>query len=124
LGGIQPSPLSDYVRHALSNGSGNDGLLQRFQLAVYPDISPHWKNVDEVPDQVLRKEAFDSISHLYNLTPESCHAIFQNGSKFPALRFSDDAQETFNTWREQLEHDIRRSDEHPPLSPILPNIVV
>lgn len=115
LGGIQPSPLSDYVRHALSNGSGNDGLLQRFQLAVYPDISPHWKNVDEVPDQVLRKEAFDSISHLYNLTPESCHAIFQNGSKFPALRFSDDAQETFNTWREQLEHDIRRSDEHPAL---------
>ncbi|MFM7390237.1 MAG: DUF3987 domain-containing protein [Vampirovibrionales bacterium] len=115
LGGIQPSPLSEYVRHALSKGSGNDGLLQRFQLAVYPDISPCWKNVDEVPDQALRQEAFDSISHLYKLTPESCLATFQNGSKFPALRFSDDAQETFNTWREQLEHDIRRSDEHPAL---------
>ncbi len=39
LGGIQPGPLSDYVYHATHNGSGNDGLLQRFQLLVWP-ISP------------------------------------------------------------------------------------
>ena len=36
LGGIQPSKLLAYL-HQARDALGNDGLLQRFQLLVYPD---------------------------------------------------------------------------------------
>jgi len=44
LGSIQPGPLADIVRGL--RGIGDDGLLQRFQLAVWPDASPEWQNID------------------------------------------------------------------------------
>lgn len=37
LGGIQPGPLSDYLICAVRQGAADDGLIQRFQLAVWPD---------------------------------------------------------------------------------------
>lgn len=36
LGGIQPAKISPYLR-SMSSGTGDDGLLQRFQLLVWPD---------------------------------------------------------------------------------------
>src|SRR5262249_4494486 len=33
IGGIQPSPLREYLREAVKGGRGDDGLMQRFQLA-------------------------------------------------------------------------------------------
>src|SRR3712207_6980715 len=38
LGGIQPGPLTKYVGDALSEAEKADGLLQRFQVLVYPDM--------------------------------------------------------------------------------------
>ncbi len=34
LGGIQPGPLGQYLRDAVKGGAGDDGFMQRFQLAV------------------------------------------------------------------------------------------
>lgn len=42
--------LAEYVKQATTGGAGADGLLQRFGLMVYPDISPNWKEVDRYPD--------------------------------------------------------------------------
>ena len=39
IGGIQPGRLSEYVRGAVAGGAADDGLIQRFQLAVWPDSS-------------------------------------------------------------------------------------
>src|SRR5262249_34854389 len=50
LGGIQPGPLSLYLRQTISGGTSDDGLMQRFQLLVFPDVSKEWKNVDRWPD--------------------------------------------------------------------------
>ena len=36
FGGIQPGKLARYVREALEGGFADDGLLQRFQILVYP----------------------------------------------------------------------------------------
>jgi hypothetical protein len=52
LGGIQPGPLGHYLRSALQRGEGDDGLMQRFQLLVWPDISKEWTNIDRWPDRV------------------------------------------------------------------------
>jgi hypothetical protein len=43
LGGIQPARLLSYLSDAVQDGPRNDGLLQRFQVLVYPDIPRDWK---------------------------------------------------------------------------------
>ena len=58
LGGIPPGPLSEYLRSAIKGGTGADGLMQRFQLLVYPDDPGPWKNVDRWPDMKARERAF------------------------------------------------------------------
>ena len=37
FGNIQPGPLDALIRTGIRNGAGDDGLLQRFQMAVWPD---------------------------------------------------------------------------------------
>ncbi|HEV2460052.1 MAG TPA: YfjI family protein [Ktedonobacterales bacterium] len=115
LGGIQPGPLASYVYAASSaDNADNDGLLQRFQLLVWPDGRGPWKNVDRWPDSQARSRAYDVLRRLANLAAEQCGATVPEGEPdaIPALRFSDDAQQVFDTWREQLEHRLR-SDEMP-----------
>ena len=36
------------LRGAIKGGSGDDGLIPRFQLAVWPDSNTPWQNVDRV----------------------------------------------------------------------------
>jgi Protein of unknown function (DUF3987) len=43
FGGIQPGPLLSYVSRAALNGAGDDGLLQRLQVVVWPDPSAEWR---------------------------------------------------------------------------------
>jgi putative DNA primase/helicase len=56
LGGIQPGPLESYLREVFG-GRGDDGLIQRFQLAVWPDVAGRWRNVDRWPDAAARGRA-------------------------------------------------------------------
>src|SRR4029453_5387354 len=50
LGGIQPGPLTGYMLQLAKGRSGADGLMLRFQLLVWPDVSGDWVNVDREPD--------------------------------------------------------------------------
>jgi putative DNA primase/helicase len=50
LGGIQPGRLRSYLVDAIKDGPGNDGLIQRFQLLVWPDTSTDWTYVDRAPN--------------------------------------------------------------------------
>lgn len=82
---------------------GDDGLLQRFQITVWPDPPKHWKNIDRWPDteakriayQVFRK--FDDLQVPYR----------SEENEIPALRFSSEGQEIFNDWRHELEMRLR-----------------
>lgn len=110
LGGIQPGPLSDLVRGL--RGMGDDGLLQRFQLAVWPDTSSEWRNIDRAPDQVARDAVQQLIERFDAMTAVSLGA---DPGPIPVLRFSDDAQQLFDVWRESLELRLRGDTEHPML---------
>lgn len=101
LGGIQPGPLSDLVRNVA--GAGDDGLLQRFQLLVWPDPSRVWRNVDRQPDVDAKREVDAIIDRLDRI----------GGEEIAIYRFSPEAQELFNTWREPLEHRLRDGSMHP-----------
>jgi len=111
LGGIQPDLLMAYIREAVRGGQGADGLLQRFQLFVWPDVSKGWRNVDRWPDTNAKNEAFAVFKYLDELTPEAVGADTLSG--IPFLRFADDAQEKFDLWRADLEATLRNDTEHP-----------
>jgi putative DNA primase/helicase len=95
LGGIQPGPLERYLREVFA-GRGDDGLVQRFQLAVWPEA-----RVTEV------------FQRLPALKPAALGAEELTPDELPFLRFDPAAQEVFDTWRGDLEQTLRAEAEHP-----------
>ncbi len=43
LGSTQPGRIAEYLFRAIKGGSGDDGLIQRFGLLVWPDTGVHGK---------------------------------------------------------------------------------
>lgn len=113
IGGIQPGPLSEYLRRAANGGAGDDGLVQRFQLAVWPDCPSIWRNVDRFPDSKARQAAFATCERLDTMEAVELAAERDEFETVPFLRFDDDAQERFNAWRAELEPRLRSGSEHP-----------
>jgi putative DNA primase/helicase len=114
IGGIQPGVLAEYVRQANNGGAGADGLLQRFALMVYPDISPNWKEVDRYPDKTAKKDVNQLAEWLDNLDPlNDIKTELDEYGNVPYMRFDNDAQLLFSEWRESLEIRLRSGEEHP-----------
>jgi hypothetical protein len=111
LGGIQPGPLAAYLR-GMTNGAGDDGLISRFQLAVYPDQDRPFKIVDREPDTGAKNRAFDIFKAFDALNPADIGAEVDEQGGIPFLRFSPDAQEFFYQWWADLEAKLR-ADEPP-----------
>jgi hypothetical protein len=113
LGGIQPGPLHAYMREIFGDGRSDDGLIQRFQLIVFPDVSSEWHNVDQWPNTTAKARAFEIFQKLAELDGTQLGAE-QDGSGMPFLRFTPEAQDVFDAWRAALEHRLRAdTDEHP-----------
>jgi putative DNA primase/helicase len=113
IGGVQPGVLAEYVRQATGGGAGADGLLQRFGLMVYPDISPDWKEVDRYPNSAAREAVDALVQRLDNLAPLVIGAEEDKFGGVPFLRFDGAAQALFSEWRHALEVRLRSGEEHP-----------
>jgi hypothetical protein len=110
LGGTQPDKVRNYLYQARDE---NDGLLQRFQLLVYPDVRPFDGIVDEYPDASARDTAFAIFETLARADFAALAGV-GNFDKIPALRFSDDAQKLFFEWYERLHRNqLENPDEAP-----------
>ncbi|MFT7569461.1 MAG: hypothetical protein ACI9JL_000480 [Paracoccaceae bacterium] len=109
MGTIQPGPLADHIRDARQGGAKADGLMQRFQVMVWPDCSAAFTLVDRRPDDTARQRAKDVFARLLDLDLGAVGA-FQEGEEMPYLRFTRDAQGLFNEWREELERRLREPD--------------
>jgi len=105
LGGIQPGRLRSYLVDALEDGPSNDGLIQRFQLLVWPDTAPDWSYVDRAPDAVSEQQGARVFRKLVELGAEGPERF----------RFASDAQELFIEWLAELEAKIRGDELHPAL---------
>jgi Protein of unknown function (DUF3987)/Bifunctional DNA primase/polymerase, N-terminal len=105
LGPLQPSRIRQYFSDSVANNDGpqNDGLFQRFQIMVWPNISADWKHVDREPDAQALTTAERIFSRLANLSP----------SNPVRLGFDPEAQESFVSWWTDLENTIRTSDWPP-----------
>jgi hypothetical protein len=111
FGAITPGPLSSYVYQANRGGNGDDGLLQRFQVFVWPDASNDWRNVDRFPNTVEKNRAWEIFKALSGEIPG---AVKENGADIPALRFSPQGQDVFDSWRHELETRLRSDHGLPP----------
>jgi putative DNA primase/helicase len=111
LGGIQPGPLLSYLEAKAWGGAGDDGLLQRFQLAVWPDTVPVWRNVDRWPNDAARERAATVFRRLAAITRADAGA--HGKGRIPGLRFNDRAQDAFDAWRNNLEARLRKGNLHP-----------
>ncbi len=115
LGGIQPGPLSEYLAQALKGGGADDGLLQRFQVVVWPDAPATWVNIDRWPNTTSKRDARGLFDRLDTLDTTALGAFQEEGDPVPWLRFDDSAQELFNDWRGKLEFRVRGEDMPPAL---------
>jgi putative DNA primase/helicase len=115
LGGTQPGRIAEYMRRAVSGGAGDDGLIQRFGLLVWPDQTPEWKEVDRFPDSDARHAAWKAFEAFEGSSPESFCAARDEYDALPYLRFDDTAQEVFAEWRADLERRLRGGDLSPAL---------
>ncbi len=109
LGGIQPGPLATYVGDALEESEKADGLLQRFQVLVYPDLRGY-DPVDRWPDLEAKNRAYEVFKGLANLDAEAFGAVAEGEGEVPYVRFDAGAQELFDDWRSEFEPRLRSGD--------------
>lgn len=117
IGTIQPGPLQQYLHEAITGGIGDDGLIQRFQLAVWPDDPKTWKNVDRAPDQAARTLAFEVFTDADKMTAENMRAESegQDDRAVPFLHFTAEAQRRFDQWMVVRENHLRQGKEDGPM---------
>lgn len=106
LGTIQPSMIEPYYRSAIS-GLGDDGLIQRFQLLVYPKVVKDYRYIDRPPKG--RENARASFEKLYSLSPKDFRMVgtASDSNNQISLQFDPEAQEFFQHWLTDLEIDLR-----------------
>jgi putative DNA primase/helicase len=115
LGSTQPGRLAEHIRRAVSGGVADDGLIQRFGMLVWPDVSPDWTNVDRYPDSAARQAAWSTFERLDKLNADEIGAVRDQFEVIPFLRFDDEAQVIFDEWRMKLEGRLRSTNLHPAL---------
>jgi len=103
FGGFQPDRVKAYVHFSQRGSSKNDGLLQRFQLLVWPDPVVNFSFVDRLPNQSAITKYHQAVLRLPNLNQQLVQGsrLLPNGSLL--VHFSPNAQLVFNTWYVQNE---------------------
>jgi 5S rRNA maturation endonuclease (ribonuclease M5) len=111
LGGIQPDKLKRYLYQAMQGN--NDGLMQRLQLAVWPDEPERWQLVDTIPNKADKQRAFNIMQALAEMD------FIQYGAKQgeyddrPYFRFDESGQAVFNDWLTELQTIKLQREENP-----------
>jgi hypothetical protein len=109
LGGIQPAPLESYLREWERRGL-DDGFIQRFQLMVYPDVTP-FRRVDRWPESRARETAVEAFRLIDQLDLRHLQARSEAGV-LPWLNFDEAGQAAFDSWYDAWQHRLR-SDAWP-----------
>ncbi len=114
LGGIQPDKLMSYLDKTIK-GMGNDGLLQRFQLLIYPDIEK-WQYADASSNKEAKEAVFSLFKQLDELSEhELINLGAQSSDDFnirPYFRFTEQAQQVYKAWSTQLNSIKIPDEEH------------
>lgn len=116
IGGAQPGRIAEYLRAAVRGTAGDDGLMQRFSLLVWPEHRGDWRDVDRWPDSESRARAFASFDRLDKLTPDGVGAHRDQFDALPYLRLSPGGLVAFREWRTELERRLHADELHPAMA--------
>jgi putative DNA primase/helicase len=112
FGGIQPDKLTVYLEQA-AHALANDGMLQRFQVLVYPDRC-RWEWRDQSPDKRARDAAYVVFETLVELDPVAWGAApADDFAKFSHFCFGEAAQAVFIEWSEDLHRERMPNEDEP-----------
>lgn len=112
FGGTQPDKLIAYLEQA-SNALANDGMLQRFQLLVYPD-PVKWAWIDRTPNKQARDRAFEIFEALADIDfVEAGATPADDFHKLPFFRFNSEAQKIFIEWSAELHGKKIPAEDNP-----------
>lgn len=112
LGGLQPTKFQAYVESLIKGGKSDDGLLQRFQILLYPEKRKSWQKIDRLPN----KEAAEVVDRIFlKLADLPIPTRKDNEIQRTYIRFNHEAQILFDQWRENLEMRLLAGN----MSPIL-----
>lgn len=112
FGCATPGGIQEYVQASLKGGRGDDGLLQRFQVTVWPDEPDEIQGVDQKPDRLALQRVQDVFDRLAEFESRDIADKDCASSEIPWMRFSPDGQSVFNEWL--LDKDRRCRAESMP----------
>lgn len=113
LGGATPGGMESFVKEALGNSEGSDGLLQRFNMIAYPSRLDDFTWTDRTPDAKAFAAAETGFRRCANIDLLEIGAeTIPHPGVLPFLRFEPEAQELFKEWFSELQLRMRRSEEH------------
>ena len=109
FGTIQPNKVRPIVRDIMKGGVGDDGLLPRFSLIVYPDDAAEI-GIDRKPNTT----ALEDLKRVFQRLDKLPELVNSDGGINPIeYRFDDAAQDLFDEWRRTLHTRLRENDMHP-----------
>jgi putative DNA primase/helicase len=115
LGSTQPARPAEYVRPAMFGAAGDDGLIQRFGMLIWPDQPAEWHHVDRYPDSHARQLAWQCFESFDGLRPEAVGAARDEFRSVPVLGLDEAAYDECMEWRRDLEDRLRSGELHPAL---------
>jgi hypothetical protein len=105
FGSIQPARFRSYLAGADGVPLADDGMIQRFQLLVWPDADRRFQWVDRPPNEDARRQFALIIKRMTDLDPN--HPL--------EFHFDSEGQALFECWVEELEERVRGGQ----LSPLM-----
>ncbi len=109
FGGFQPDRIKSYVQSAQSGSSKNDGLLQRFQLLVWPDQNESIDLVDRPENKVALEKMYAAVTKLKDINSAYFSEAIVDHRGVVLLHFSPEAQILFNKWFVKNEAMLRKT---------------
>jgi hypothetical protein len=118
LGAATPNGVQRYITGALRSDTRDDGLIQRFNMLVWPDLPNKWQHIDRLPDREAANAAHEIFKHLSNIDLQKIrakHDVDPDGKQdgLSYLRYNIDAYDAFVVWRTKLEERLRTDDDSP-----------
>jgi hypothetical protein len=110
LGSIQPGRLERFIRGAIKGGEADDGMVQRFGCAVWPDQSKDWKAVDRSPNGAALAAANVAFDRLHGFVVHQSNAHYDMATNSHFVTFDDEAAARFVCWQTDLELLLRSGE--------------
>ena len=116
LGGTQPAVIGQHIHKAKIGKSSDDGLVQRLQLLVFPDMKNKAAEVEREENEQAKRQAFSAIEGLRSIDPSEIGVKPFQGDDRSILHFDEDAQKIFDKFRWFIEKRVVEGKEDDTMS--------